>query len=442
MNFYFQRDDKKKPISHNPISRDLLVRGIASAKAGEKQLAYKYLVRYLSQEPPQKEQIDAMYYLSLVSPTESEQRSWIEKILTMDPTEGRARRQMAILNGELQPENIIDPDRLPGQISQQVSANDLERFVCPQCGGRMTFAADGQSLVCENCEVKSLREKSGGRIEETNFSISMVTGQGQSTAVNTLISLCAGCGAEFIIPVQQLSWQCPYCESNYAVVQKEERQILSPAAVIPFSMTESQAYQRLINWWNGNQEASEGKFEAMQGIYLPIWTFDIGGFIDWQLEVKENREWYPQSSTKALFYDDIRVPATRKFPRLMNELMNSFDFDKMVTFDSQYLANWMAESYQVPAGDAALTARKFALEAERQYFKDVNVQQIRNLTLNTSRVTVEQYKLVLVPVWSALLVFHAERFPVMINGQNGKLFSTFQNGEHNHWLSKKLRWMD
>jgi len=90
MNFYFQRDDKKKPISHNPISRDLLVRGIASAKAGEKQLAYKYLDRYLSQEPPQKEQIDAMYYLSLVSPTESEQRSWIEKILTMDPTEGRA----------------------------------------------------------------------------------------------------------------------------------------------------------------------------------------------------------------------------------------------------------------------------------------------------------------------------------------------------------------
>ena len=123
----------KKPISYSPHSRDLLVHGIASAKVGEKQLAYRYLERYLYQNPPVKEQIDAMYYLSMVSLTEAEQRDWIEKILSIDPTEGRARRQLAILNGELEPEKIIDPDRLPGQISQQVTANALERFTCPQC---------------------------------------------------------------------------------------------------------------------------------------------------------------------------------------------------------------------------------------------------------------------------------------------------------------------
>lgn len=432
----------KKNTSYSPHSRDLLVHGIASAKVGEKQLAYKYLERYLYQDPPLKEQMDAMYYLSLVSPTETEQRDWIEKILAMDPTEGRARRQLAILNGELQPENIVDPDRLPDQVAQQIPVNDLERFICPQCGGRMTFAADGQSLLCENCEVKSLRGKTGTRIEETNFFISLATGQGHSKAVNTQLSLCAGCGAEFIIPVQQLSWQCPFCESNYAVVQKEEREILLPGALIPFSLTESQAYEKLIQWWKGNKDANTGKFEAMQGIYLPIWTFDIGGFIDWQLEIKENRQWYPQSSTKAIFYDDIRVPATRKCPRLMNDLMSSYDFEAMVTFDYQYLANWIAESYDVPAGDAAINARKVALEAERQYLNDVNFQPIRNLALNTSRVTVEQYKLVLVPAWSVMLVLGAERFPVMINGQNGKLFSTYQNDNRDNWFSKMLRWID
>ncbi|MBW6473449.1 MAG: hypothetical protein K0B14_10020 [Anaerolineaceae bacterium] len=432
----------KKPVSYNPHSRDLLVHGIASAKVGEKQLAYKYLERYLYQDPPVKEQIDAMYYLSLVSPTEAEQRDWIEKILAMDPTEGRARRQLAILNGELQTEKIVDPDRLPEQVAQQIPVNDLERFICPQCGGRMTFAADGQSLVCENCEAKSLRGKSGNRIEETNFFISLATGQGHSKAVNTQISLCAGCGAEFIIPAQQLSWQCPFCESNYEVVQKEEREILLPGALIPFSLTESQAYETLITWWKGNQDANAGKFEAMQGIYLPIWTFDIGGFIDWQLEIKENRQWYPQSSTKAIFYDDIRVPATRKCPRLMKDLMNSYDFEAMVAFDYKYLVNWIAETYDVPAGDAAISARKLALEAERQYLKDVNFQPIRNLALNTSRVTVEQYKLVLVPVWSVMLVLGAERFPVMINGQNGKLFSTNQDENKNNFLSRMLRWID
>jgi hypothetical protein len=126
----------------------------------------------------------------------------------------------------------------------------------------------------------------------------------------------------------------------------------------------------------------------------------------------------------------------------MNDLMSSYDFEAMVAFDYQYLVNWMAESYDVPAGDAALSARKLALEAERQYLKDVNFQPIRNLALNTSRVTVEQYKLVLVPAWSVILAFGSERFPVMINGQNGKLFSTYQDEHKNGWLSKMLNWID
>ena len=52
-------------------SRYLLVHGIAAAKAGEKEQAYKYLERYLYQDPPQKELMDAMYYLILVSPEEA-----------------------------------------------------------------------------------------------------------------------------------------------------------------------------------------------------------------------------------------------------------------------------------------------------------------------------------------------------------------------------------
>jgi len=432
----------KKSVSYSPHSRDLLVRGIASAKVGERQLAYRYLERYLYQDPPVKEQMDAMYYLSLVSPTEKEQRDWVEKILAIDPTEGRARRQLAILNGELKPDKIVDPDRLPGQVTHQVTANDLERFTCPQCGGRMTFAPDGQSLMCESCEVESFRKKSSRDIEESNFLIALATGQGHSKPVNSQISLCSGCGAEFIIPVQQLSWQCPFCESNYAVVYKEEREILLPGALIPFQTSENQAYQTLLSWWSTQQDAGDGKFEALQGIYLPVWTFDIGGFIDWQLEELENREWYPQSSTKALFYDDVRVAATRKCPQLMYGLVNSFDFKELVPFDHQYLANWMAESYDVPVGDAAISARKVALEAERQYLKDVQVKRIRNLELNSSRITVEQYKLVLVPVWSVMLVLGAERYPVMINGQTGRLFSTYDEEEKSNWLSKMLRWID
>ena len=270
----------------------------------------------------------------------------------------------------------------------------------------------------------------------------MMTGKGHTHSINTLVSHCSGCGAEFIIPPQQLSWQCPYCESNYTVTQKEEREITSPEALIPFKFTENEGYQKMLSWWKSKKDSGAGKFEALQGIYLPMWTFDIGGYIDWQLEISENRRWYLQSSSSAIFYDDICIPATRKCPKLLKDLFESYDFDELIPFEREYLVNWIAETYEVSAGDAAIISRKMALDAEHQYLLDVHPQTIRNLHINTSRMTVEQYKLILVPVWSAMFVLGADRFPVMISGQNGELFTTYRDEEKNNWFSKMLRWID
>ena len=427
----------------SPHSRDLLVHGIASAKVGEKELAYRYLERYLYQDPPAKERIDAMYYLSLVSPTETEQREWLDKILSEDPVEGRARRRLAVLNGELDTAKIVDPDRLPATEEQEVKAENLDRFTCPQCGGRMSYAADGLSLICEYCEAKSRRDKSEQKIEEGSFLLALATEKGHSKAVNTLITHCTGCGAEFIIPKLQLSWQCPFCESNYSVVQKEEREIVVPEAIIPFQLNQDQAYKAITDWWQKQEDDSGlGKFDKIWGVYLPVWTFDVGGFTEWQLEEQENRQWYPQSSTKAIFYDDVLVPATKKHPQLINQLVDSYDLAGLVPFDNEYLANFMAESYAVTAGDGAINARKLVLDAEYKYIRDVSFKPIRNLHINSRRITVEQFKLILIPVWSGMLEFGSERFPILLNGQSGKLFSTLKSQDKSSWFSKIIHWLD
>ncbi len=426
----------------SPHSRDLLVRGMASAKVGEKELAYRYLERYLYQDPPEKERIDAMYYLSLVSPTEKEQREWLDKILSDDPVEGRARRRMAVLNGELDTAKIVDPDRLPASEEQEIKAENLDRFTCPQCGARMAYAADGLSLICDHCEAKSLQDKPVRTIEEGNFLIALATEKGHSKPVNTLVTHCGGCGAEFIIPAKQLSWQCPFCESNYSVVQKEEREIVLPEALIPFHLNKDQAYRIITDWWQTQEDAAIGKFDQIRGVYLPVWTFDVGGFTDWQLEEQENRQWYPQSSTKAIFYDDVRVPATRKFPKLIEKLVDSYDLARLIPFEDDYLANFMAESYEITAGDGAINARKMVLDAEYNYLREVNFKPIRNLHINSAHITVEQFKLILIPVWGGILELGSESIPVLVNGQSGKLFSTFKSKDKSSWFSKIKRWLD
>ena len=67
----------------------------------------------------------------------------LESILANDPTEARARRKLAILDGKLKPDEIVDPDHLAQPPPDTQEANDPKRFICPKCGGRMTYTPDG-----------------------------------------------------------------------------------------------------------------------------------------------------------------------------------------------------------------------------------------------------------------------------------------------------------
>jgi DNA-directed RNA polymerase subunit RPC12/RpoP len=425
-------------------TRDLLVRGIAAAKAGDLQEAYRYLERYLYQGPDEKESIDAMYYLGLVSPTKEEQRTWLEKILMLNPVEGRARRQLAILDGKLHPNQIIDPDRLKPQQPATVQSSGTDRFTCPQCGGRMTFTPDGQSLTCEFCEVKSFREHDPhDGVYDENFMLALATAKGHSQAVNTQVLHCGGCGAEFLVPPRQLSWVCPYCASNHSVQQTESRPLIHPNSLIPFAGAAEEARKQVLNWMEEKIEPGFGRLESLQGIYLPMWTFDVGGYVKWGVEVMEKQVWLTQQGSRLIYYDDLCIPATSKLSELLPKLFAGYDYKKLVPFDPRYLANWLAETYTIPVGDAALRAREKALHLEKEYFNTVYMLPTRDLRIDTSLMSVEQYKLVLLPVWVVVLVLGEEPCTVLINGQNGKLvFDTKITRNSGNWLSRLLDWND
>jgi hypothetical protein len=93
-------------------AHDLLVRGIAALKAKEMREASFYLDRVLTNEPDLQQSIEAWLGLCEISTDPVEQRNLLESVLSNDPTEGRARRKLAILDGKLKPDEIIDPDHL------------------------------------------------------------------------------------------------------------------------------------------------------------------------------------------------------------------------------------------------------------------------------------------------------------------------------------------
>jgi hypothetical protein len=181
-------------------ARDLLVRGIAAAKAGEKWEARRYLEWALRMEADAQQELEALYWLSEISTDPSEKRNLLEKILLSAPNNARARRKFALLTGALKADEVVDPDRMERPTGETREVDDPRRFICPQCGGRMTFAPDGQSLTCEFCDsqqnIKST-SPGGNHYVERDFVLALATARGHLHPVNARTFHCEGCGVEF-----------------------------------------------------------------------------------------------------------------------------------------------------------------------------------------------------------------------------------------------------
>jgi len=432
-------------------TRDLLVRGIAAFKAKEFGEARHYLEWLLHLDPPKDQRLDALMCLVEISHDPAEQHSLLEDALALDPADPRARRRLAILDGRLDPGQIVDPDHLVDARALPAAAaveTGARRFTCPNCGGRMVFTPDGQSLVCEYCAGRE-RSAAGGTglhaglnspsnailedaapgVPEEDFTVVMATARGHLAPARQHVFGCQGCGASFILPPQQLTFTCPYCESAYVMEDlRQSRELMSPGGVIPFHVDEGRACQALEDWLNALQlKPSAVKTAAVHGLYLPAWSFDLGGQVSWRCQVKAGRDqwtgqeiWETRNDLELVYFNDLLVSASRRLPEACRPGLAQFNLKELAPFDERFLADWPAETYEVTIGDASLDARQFAFHKEQERVKArLMLQQVRDLSFSSLGIIVESFKLVLVPAWLAYYTLDEKRYDVMINGQAG-----------------------
>jgi hypothetical protein len=423
----------------NQETHSMLVRGVAAAKAKEFLEARQYLEGLLRYDPPLDEKLDAWYWLSKISTDPQEKRNYIENILANNLGDGRARRELAILNGELKPEEIVNPDGLKAGVGKSDQPPGADRFICPSCGSRMVFTPDGQSLICESCSSheKVKNTARGSDVEGKNFVVALSTAKGHLRPMDARTYTCEGCGAVFIVPAEQLTMVCPYCNSTYVARQVETREILFPNGVIPFKINKDQAKKGLKNWFN-SQPAWVANGQAL---YVPVWVFDLGGQLNWDAQIYDNQsnKWIVQKDQKALQYTDVIILATRRFPDELQPAIQDYNLKGAVPYDPRYLVNWPAETYQISLGDASLIARQITLDKERQNIRNCYQRAMRSLHVDSSNLIVESYRLILFPVWLTHYLVEEKRYEVLINGQTGEVFGEEPETGIRKWLGKILR---
>jgi hypothetical protein len=374
---------------------------------------------------------EAWFWMGEVTADIVEKRKALENCLSLDMRHARARRALAILDGKLKADEVINPDHLPAMTGGSRNA-DAQRFMCPKCGGRMSFAPDGQTLVCDYCSRDQTLQAGLKPADEKDFIVAMATARGHGKPLQEQVFHCNGCGAEFILPPNQISVSCVYCDSPYVVSLEKTKDLLAPDGIIPHAFDQKRAVKLLVDWVEGNNIKPEKQVDLPRGLYLPLWTFDIGGVIDYTGErVESDDEIFGTRGQKKvvrvtdqypIMVDDLPLPASRKPSAVFLKLIPTFDRKAIKPYDPRFLASWPAEIYDVPMADASLDARS---QAYAKYKRELPflIGNINIIHTSSANLMIESFKLNLLPVWMTELPFNGRQHLVLINGQSGVVLS-------------------
>ena len=328
------------------------------------------------------------------------------------------------------------------------------RFPCNACGADMRFQPGAGAMVCDNCgatePLESDRAARRKAVTERDFDAALATLADTEPQAETRVTRCENCGAEIELAEAEQATECPFCASPVVLGTGRQRPI-KPAALIPFKLDERTARKMMTDWlgrlWfapNGLQQYAR-KGRAMQGIYVPYWTFDAdtksryrgqrgdayyetrtvtvevdGKPQQRQQQVRKIR-WHRVSGRVARFFDDILVLASNSLPKTHTDALAPWDLADLMPYRPEYLAGFRAEGYTVPLDQGFDTARGVI---DRRIERDVRFdiggdeQRIDEIDTKISDVT---FKHVLLPVWLAAYKYRGKTYRFVVNGQSGRV---------------------
>jgi DNA-directed RNA polymerase subunit RPC12/RpoP len=409
--------------------------GIIHFKSGEFPAARRYFERALQIADDNDTRFKANLYLSRLLDDPAEKRRHLESALAIEPTHGEARRELAILDGKIQPDEIIDPNALGPQSADQ-RAVSADRFTCFNCGGRMVFDADGRTLICEYC-ARNQSMSAGVVEEEQDFIVAMATGKGHRKPVAMQTFHCQGCGADFLLPPTAKSATCSYCASTH-VIQGDSRELVEPDVLIPMALNQREAIRRLVEWVQKNKIEPQGKVQLPRGVYLPVWTFDIVGNVPWKGMFYRNKRYHPVSGIHPVLLNDISMPAVRRMSGLMTRLLPEFNLTNAPAYDPRYLAGWPAEVYERTLSEASLDARQQAVQRIRRQI-ELGQSGVTDLGYDTTGISILSFKLVFVPAWTTSYAIEGQRYDVIINGASGEVHGETPERGILDWIGNLFR---
>ena len=327
-----------------------------------------------------------------------------------------------------------------------------QRFPCDQCGAQLQFKPGATEMACPYCGHQQVIDSTAEGVDtdaptrEHDFSAMLARLQQGAEIEETKTLACPNCGARTDFPEGTQAARCPFCDTPVVTDTGAHRHI-KPAAVAPFVLSQDQARDAMAKWlgslWfapNGLSEYAR-KGRALNGIYVPYWTFDADTTTDYrgqrgdayyetrtvtrdgktQTERVRKIRWRSAAGRVARFFDDVLVLASTSLPKTYTDALHPWDLKALQPYQAQYLAGFSAEGYSLGLEDGFTEARAIMDGVIRQDIRrDIGGDEQR-ITMVDTDIRDVTFKHILLPVWMAAYKYDGRTFRFVVNGQTGKV---------------------
>jgi hypothetical protein len=273
---------------------------------------------------------------------------------------------------------------------------------------------------------------------------------------------CPKCGVAYLIPAEAEKAHCPACFSAHLHPQPSVLRPEPPELLLDFSISQSQVAEKLKGWlkgvWLRPKELNPALLVSrLTKTFVPVWLLDGKVTGTWQAQmgydyqVASSQEiyrsggwstrqltetrirWEPRNGTIERAYQNLAVPALEEHSRLMAGL-GDFMLNSAPGYNPQALEKAAVRVPNLlPESAWSLAQSGFDRLAASDCQIASDAQHIEEYTIRAEYQDINWTQLLLPVYTTAYREEDGKIIPIMINGQNGRIFGLRQASQKQGW---------
>ncbi len=325
---------------------------------------------------------------------------------------------------------------------ERISTEKITDKKCPNCAATLVYDPETKGMLCNFCGFTKTMPSADEQtpIQEMSFEEAKARASYDWGSEKKMV-ICQNCSGSSIYDALETAAICPFCGSTN-VMPAVDSQSIAPGGVCPFEIPMKKAGDLFSRWLKGriftpSEAKRQAKPEAFKGIYLPYWTFDamthsnFTGQAGYDKRVKRGDSYETVTTWKNVsgeydeFIDDQLVVGSKRHEDSGIKKAEPFDFSKLVPYNPELIAGFIAERYSIGL-DEAWTGAQGMIQSRLQYNIEGYIRQSwradRAARVNFSTIFSKMtYKYILVPVWVSSFSYKGKSYQFVVNGQTGKV---------------------